>query len=206
MMQRNASKRPISFTDFEHGDDCPCCTHQHRRTFIKTLAVASAGILLPSEWVKAASSRERLIKMHNPHTGENLRTVFWTPDYGYIQPSMNQINTFFRDFRQNKVVPIDIDLLNILHYVQSNIGQSRTLELHSGYRSPATNNMLASRSNNVGKKSYHMRAQAADISVKGIGSRELKSIAKRLNAGGIGLYRGSSFIHVDSGPVREWYY
>lgn len=205
-MTQSHEHHPVTHADFEHGSECPCCSRSHRRTFIKTLSVASAGIMLPSEWVKAATTRERMIKMHNPHTGENLRAIYWAPEFGYIQPAMNQINKFFRDFRENKIVPIDIDLLNILNYIQVNVGQRRTLELHSGYRSPTTNRKLASRSNNVGKRSYHMRAQAADISVKGLSSRELKTIAKRINGGGIGQYRGSNFIHVDSGPVREWYY
>ncbi len=66
--------------------------------------------------------------------------------------------------------------------------------------------MLARRSKNVGKQSYHMKAQAADISIQGYTSRQLRAMAQRLNAGGIGIYRGSNFIHVDSGPIRTWYY
>ena len=140
------------------------------------------------------------------YTGESIRAVFWTPEYGYIQPAMDEISRFFRDFRQNQIVSVDIDLLNILHYMQSNVGNSSTIELHSGYRSPATNSMLARRSKNVGKQSYHMKAQAADISIQGYTSRQLRAMAQRLNAGGIGIYRGSNFIHVDSGPIRTWYY
>ena len=98
------------------------------------------------DWARAATSRERMIKMFNPHTGENIRAVFWAPEYGYIQPAMEEISRFFRDFRQNQIVTVDIDLLNILHYMQSNVGNNATIELHSGYRSPATNSMLARRS------------------------------------------------------------
>lgn len=197
---------PVKIEDFEHGHNCPCCTRSHRRTFVKTLSLGAAGLILPAQWVKAATSRERIIKMSNPHTGENIRTVFWTPDYGYIQPAMDQISWFFRDFRQNEKLAVDIDLLNILHYMQVNVGNSRTMKLHSGYRSPKTNAMLASRSRNVGKRSYHMKAQAADISIQGFNSRQLRTMATALNAGGVGVYRGSNFIHVDSGPVRTWYY
>lgn len=204
MTHSHEPHRPVTGADFEHGADCPCCSR--RRTFVKSLSLATAGLILPSEWAKAAVSRDRMLKMHNPHTGEDLRTIFWTPEYGYIQPAMNQINKFFRDFRENKIVPIDIDLLNILHYMQANIGRNRTIELHSGYRTPRTNRMLARKSNNVGKRSFHMRAQAADIAVHGYNSHELKAIAKRINGGGIGRYRGANYIHVDSGPVREWNY
>lgn len=205
-MKHDHLDRPVTIEDFAHGEDCPCCSRNHRRVFLKTAITATAGLLLPTEWAKAASSRERMIKMYNPHTAESLRTVYWTPDYGYIQPSIDEVSRFFRDFRQDSIKPVDIDLLNILHYMQSNVGINRTIELNSGYRSPATNRMLARRSKNVGKNSYHMKAMAADIAIKGFNSRQLKAIAMNLNAGGVGIYRGANFIHVDSGPIRQWYY
>lgn len=205
-MSHSSSYRPVTTADFAHPEDCPCCTRQSRRVFVKTAMMATAGLLLPAQWAKAASSRERMISMYNPHTAETIRTVYWAPDYGYIQPSIDEISRFFRDFRQESVHLVDIDLLNILHYIQSNVGHNQVIQLNSGYRSPATNQMLARRSRNVGKNSYHLKAMAADIAIKGYNSRQLKTIAQRLNAGGIGQYRGSNFIHVDSGPVRQWVY
>lgn len=206
MKHNHTHDRPVTIEDFAHGEDCPCCIRNDRRVFLKATALATAGLLLPTEWAKAASRRERMIKMYNPHTAESLRTVYWTPDYGYIQPSIDEVSRFFRDFRQESIKPVDIDLLNILNYIQANVGMNRTIELNSGYRSPATNRMLARRSKNVGKNSYHMKAMAADIAIKGYNSRQLKAIAMNLNAGGVGIYRGANFIHVDSGPIRQWYY
>ncbi len=195
----------LSTEDFAH-DECPCCASSARRTFIKTAFLTTAGLLLPVEWAKAASGRERMIKMYNPHTAETLRSVYWTPDFGYIQPSIDEISRFFRDFRQDVVKTVNIDLLNILHYIQSNVGSNKVIQLNSGYRSPKTNQMLASRSRNVAKHSYHMKAMAADIAIKGYNSRQLQRIALNLNAGGVGIYRGGNYIHVDSGPVRQWHY
>lgn len=196
--------QPVNIEDFAHEADCPCCSR--RRIFLKAAAIATAGILLPSEWAKAAARQERMLKMHNPNTGENLRSVYWTPDYGYIQPSIDEISKFFRDFRQHTIKPVDIDLLNILHYIQRNVGMNRTIELNSGYRSPNTNRLLSEHSRNVAKNSYHMKGMAADISIKGYNSRQLRAIALRLKGGGVGVYRGSNFVHVDSGPVRNWKY
>lgn len=101
------------------------------------------------------------------------------------------------------VKEVDVHLLNILHYIQTNTN-NRELELLSGYRSPTTNAMLRSKSKNVGKNSYHMKAMAADISVKGYSGRQLAGIARQLQGGGIGT--GSTFVHVDSANVREWKY
>lgn len=195
---------PVTIEDFEHEENCPCCTR--RRTFLKLGVLSTAGILLPTEWAKAAAMRERMLVMHNPHTGENLRTVFWTPDYGYIQPSIDEISTFFRDFRQNTIKPVDIDLLNILNYMQTNVGMNHTIQLNSGYRSPATNNMLSRHSRSVAKHSYHMKAMAADIAISGYSSSQLKRLAVNLHGGGVGTYRGANFIHVDCGPIRYWRY
>lgn len=186
----------------EHGDDCPCCSG--RRQFFKTTLMATMGIMLPQQWLQAATRNARTLRFRNPNTGENMTAVYWTPDYGYIQPSLDEINLFFRDFRQDKVMPVNIDLLNILHYIQSNVGQNKELILRSGYRSPKTNTALRNRSSNVAKNSYHLKAQAADIAVKGVSGRQLALIARQLRAGGIGT--GNEFIHVDSGPVREWKY
>ena len=204
--KEKALDHAVTIEEFAHGEECPCCRRSHRRIFLKTAAIATAGVMLPREWANAASRRERMLKMHNPHTGENLRSVYWTPDYGYIQPSIDEISKFFRDFRQHTIKPVDIDLLNILHYMQLNVGMNRTIELNSGYRSPATNRMLSRHSKNVATNSYHMKAMAADISIKGYNSRQLRNIATRLKGGGVGAYRGANFIHVDSGPIRHWHY
>jgi len=46
--------------------------------------------------------------------------------------------------------------------------------------------------------------KAADINIKGASLRELHNIALNLNAGGVGYYPKSDFIHLDVGPIRNW--
>lgn len=74
----------------------------------------------------------------------------------------------------------------------------------SGYRSPATNEALRSQSSGVAKKSYHMLGKAIDFRIDGVDLKELRDVAKSLNAGGVGYYARSNFIHIDTGPVRSW--
>jgi uncharacterized protein YcbK (DUF882 family) len=68
--------------------------------------------------------------------------------------------------------------------------------ISSAYRHPAYNKKIGGKSN-----SYHLRAMAADITVKSKTPRQLKAIVeklieqKKLKFGGIGLYPG--FLHVD---------
>ena len=74
----------------------------------------------------------------------------------------------------------------------------------SGYRSPATNAMLAARSGGVGKRSFHMRGMAIDVSLPGHSVADLRRAALALRAGGVGYYPRSGFVHVDVGRVRSW--
>jgi uncharacterized protein YcbK (DUF882 family) len=32
----------------------------------------------------------------------------------------------------------------------------------------------------------------------------LRNVALSLRAGGVGYYRSSNFVHVDTGPIRTW--
>lgn len=190
----------------KHQDGCPCCTNPHRRRFLVKTGVSTAGLILGPELALAARKKDRLLMMTNPHTGEKLRTIYWTPNEGYIRESLASVSHFMRDFRRNQVKAIDPALLDIIHAISLNIGTHRHFEVMSGYRSPKTNRMLARRSKNVAKKSYHMRAKAMDFQVKSISSRNLRRIALALKAGGVGYYPGARYIHVDTGSVRTWTY
>ncbi len=189
-----------------HQEGCPCCVHSHRRRFLMKASVATAGLILGPELARAAAKRDRLLMMTNPHTGEKIRTIYWTPTEGYIRESLASVSHFMRDFRQNQVRAIDPALLDIVYAISMNIGTRRPFEVMSGYRSPKTNRMLRRRSRNVAKKSYHMRAKAMDFQVKNVSARTLRRIALSLRKGGVGYYPGARYIHVDTGTVRQWVY
>jgi uncharacterized protein YcbK (DUF882 family) len=71
----------------------------------------------------------------------------------------------------------------------------------SAYRSPKHN-----RSVGGAKRSYHMRCQALDFGVKGVSPHRLIKYVATIHKGGLGLYDRSSFIHIDTGPVRRWHW
>lgn len=190
----------------KHPEGCPCCANAHRRQFLKKAGLSTAGLILGPELALAARKKDRLLMMTNPHTGEKIRTIYWTPSDGYIRESLASVSHFMRDFRQNQSKAIDPALLDIIHAISLNIGTHRKFEVMSGYRSPKTNRMLARRSKNVAKKSYHMRAKAMDFQVQNVSSQSLRRIALALKAGGVGYYPGSRYIHVDTGKFRTWTY
>ena len=74
----------------------------------------------------------------------------------------------------------------------------------SGYRSPATNEMLNKHSSGVAKRSYHMLGQAIDVRLPSFDSRKLQKAAVAMKAGGVGYYSSSNFVHLDTGRVRYW--
>ena len=94
-----------------------------------------------------------------------------------------------------------LDLLGDLYEVHGSRGEFQVI---SGYRSPATNDMLRSRSNGVAKKSLHMQGKAIDIRLTGVATSDLRDSALQLARGGVGYYSRSDFIHVDTGRVRRW--
>jgi uncharacterized protein YcbK (DUF882 family) len=79
------------------------------------------------------------------------------------------------------------------------------IEILSGYRTKETNDALReSGTTNAAEHSQHIEANALDLRVPGVPAAELRDAALSLGAGGVGYYPKSQFIHVDTGPVREW--
>jgi uncharacterized protein YcbK (DUF882 family) len=74
----------------------------------------------------------------------------------------------------------------------------------SAYRSPETNEMLRKRSSGVAKNSYHVRGQAIDVRLADVSTDKLRDVALNLKRGGVGYYKNSDFVHVDTGPIRRW--
>jgi uncharacterized protein YcbK (DUF882 family) len=64
--------------------------------------------------------------------------------------------------------------------------------------------MLRKKGHEVARDSQHTHGNAVDFRIPGIDVRTLESWARSLRLGGVGLYLGSGFIHVDTGRVRYW--
>jgi len=134
---------------------------------------------------------------------EALSAVFWR-DGRYDPPALAAIDYHLRDFRTGDIKPIDVRLLDLLHELNQRLGNDHALHVISGYRCPATNAMLARRSNQVAKNSFHVKGMAIDIRVPAYRLADLRDAALELWSGGVGYYPDSNFVHVDTGPVRAW--
>lgn len=176
-----------------------------RRVFLTGLGAAAlaAGIGIPSGEARALQPAARRIGLKSIHTGEAVDVVF--QEHGEFDPrALNEINNVLRDHRTGEVIEMDPALLVLMTDLRAAMESNASFNIISGYRSPKTNAMLASKSSGVAKKSYHMRGMAIDCNLPGRDLIKLHRAARAAKAGGVGLYRGSGFVHVDTGRVRYW--
>lgn len=143
------------------------------------------------------------VNLKQAHTGETFSGVYRVGNQ-YLPEAFEKLNYFLRDFRAAQVFPMDPRVVDIISAVQSRTGTRRPLEVLSGYRCPKTNRMLREASGGVARNSFHMYGQAVDFRMEGYSTSRLRQIAMNMRAGGVGYYRRSDFIHVDTGKVRHW--
>jgi uncharacterized protein YcbK (DUF882 family) len=173
-----------------------------RRKFLK-LGMLAAALPLPAYASQGLSVAERRLGFNNLHTGETLDLPYWI-EGNYVPETLAEINHVLRDFRTGQVAAIDTGLLDLLHRVNAALGVSQPFQVISGYRSPASNQMLSSHSSGVAKHSLHMEGKAIDIRLPGIPLADLRRAGLMLKGGGVGYYPGSNFVHLDVGRIRTW--
>ncbi len=175
-----------------------------RRSFLRQISGITAGLAVSSTALaKVQPLPEKTLKLQNLHTGESLKTTFYQGGQ-FLPESLNGINFLLRDHRNNQIGEMDPGLLTLLHDLQGALGTTDPFHVISGYRSPETNAMLSQKSSKVAKKSLHMQGKAIDIRLPGIDIKHLHQAALSLQGGGVGLYTGSDFVHLDVGRVRRW--
>ena len=175
-----------------------------RRQFASALA-ASVPMIAASRRVFAASTAvgPRALTFVHTHTGERLALEYFSGGE-YLPDALSTVNHFLRDFRTGDVHPIDPELLDLLHHMTTKTGTSTPFQVISGYRSPATNEMLRQHSEGVAAGSLHMKGQAIDVRLEDVPLPKLRAAALAVGRGGVGFYPVSNFVHVDTGRVRVW--
>jgi len=150
-----------------------------------------------------AADGQRQLDFYHTHTGKSLSIVYYDGK-NYEPAALEQINNFLADFRNGAVHSIDPATLDILFKLRSRFGGKGTFEIISAYRSPETNAMLRKIGRKVASRSLHMKGKAIDVRLRGVNTALLRDAALKLRLGGVGYYRESDFVHVDSGRVRTW--
>lgn len=117
-------------------------------------------------------------------------------------------NFTLEEFNCNDGTPVPVELYDNVQLLAKQLQVIRDeikqpLKILSGYRSPAWNKKVGGK-----PKSYHMKAMAADLTVKDMRPADLRKVIlrlireKKIIDGGVGAYPG--FTHYDVGPSRRW--
>lgn len=173
-----------------------------------SLAILAIGTILSLFGVTAnANAETRSLKLYYVHTGEKAEIIF-KRDGRYDQAGLKRLNVFLRDWRRNEPTNMDPRLFDLIWSVYRTSGSREYINVVSAYRSPATNNMLRTRSANSGvaKNSQHTLGHAMDFYLPDVNLAKLRAIGLKHQVGGVGYYptSGSPFVHMDVGSVRHW--
>lgn len=193
----------LSVTDSDVYKERGAGTVVSRRTFLKSSLVGTAALLGVSARAQSAPAAERRLQFYNTHTGEQLAATYWA-DGQYLDSEIGAIDRLLRDHRSGDVFAIDRRLFDVLYALQQRTGVRGTYEVISGYRSPATNDLLRRASSGVAKDSLHTHGRAIDVRLTGLALADLRRAALDLCAGGVGYYPSSNFVHLDTGRARSW--
>jgi uncharacterized protein YcbK (DUF882 family) len=148
------------------------------------------------------------LSFYNTHTHESVTIPHrrLTPVSAHALDGLSRV---MRDHRSGKAHPVSPQLVNLLGEIQHEIlrrhpNQKVVFHIISGFRAPETNARMRASGGGQAKKSRHMFGDAMDIRVPGVSTSELRDIAYCLKRGGVGMYKGSDFVHVDVWNVRTW--
>ncbi|MFM1886435.1 MAG: hypothetical protein RL026_1592 [Pseudomonadota bacterium] len=165
------------------------------------LAGASSPVLAARPL--SAQPVTRHLELVSLHTGEAWAAAYRRAGV-LVGEALHGFQRVLRDHRTGDVHPMDARLYDLLADLAELAGTDARFQIISGYRSPHSNAALASRSSGVATRSLHMQGQAVDIRLPGVDTRRVAELARGLARGGVGYYRSSDFVHVDTGRVRSW--
>jgi uncharacterized protein YcbK (DUF882 family) len=141
------------------------------------------------------------LNLYNQHTRETFSGQYRNAD-GPMPEAMEDLSVFLRDFHCDEQIGIDVGVLDFLSHVMQAVGQPRATIL-SAYRTPETNDKLRQEGFAAAENSQHLYGRALDVHF-GEKLAEAMRAARAMERGGVGWYPHSSFMHIDTGPVRNW--
>jgi uncharacterized protein YcbK (DUF882 family) len=166
--------------------------------------LASIGLLATiTQLIDAHALDAKRLSFYHTHTNERLDVVYYE-NGAYVDSALDEINLFLGDFRTGDTTVMDTGLLDLIYDVRVAVGSQGTYEVISAYRSPETNEMLRARGSGVARNSQHVLGTAIDVRLDDVPIEALRDAALALQRGGVGFYKQSDFVHIDTGRVRRW--
>lgn len=158
-----------------------------------TLALAQQPQSTAADW----------LELHNTHTNETLKVTFRNAS-GFIPEALDQLEKILGDHRSGEHHPMDPQLYVLLADLAAAADAAPRYEIISAYRASETNEKLRSNGGGQAKNSQHIQGKAIDVRLKGVTTARLRDLAMNLKKGGVGYYKKSDFVHVDTARVRYW--
>lgn len=155
--------------------------------------------------VPGTEPETRVISFRHHWTREQLEVTYKIGGI-YQSEAMAQIDHFMRDWRCKRSTQMDPRLIDLLYDITQDLGSKGPIRLVSAYRSEGYNASLLRAGRTVDPDSQHTQGHAVDIFFPGIRGETVRQAAIKRGVGGVGYYpfSGPQFIHVDTGPVRQW--
>lgn len=168
--------------------------------FFSAILIATPCLSNPAQTpLKRGDGR---LSISNYHENEYLEVVYKEGGRA-LTAGLKEIERIFRSRGDGGSHHIDMRLIELIDAIEDHFGAD-SVELISGYRSPAYNRALKLEGRGVASESLHTQGLAADIHIDEVTEEELFEFASSLKAGGVGIYPRFNFVHVDVGPVRSW--
>ena len=130
--------------------------------------------------------------------------TFRDPRGAFIADALEKLNAILGDHRSHEQTTMDPQLFVLLADLATAAGVEPHYEIISGYRSAGTNETLRTHGGGQAKNSQHIQGKAIDVRLKGVATATLRDRARELQRGGVGYYRKSDFVHLDTARVRYW--
>jgi len=143
----------------------------------------------------------RRLRLANANTGETFEGTYRNDD-GPIDRVIEELCVFLRDHHSGEQTLMDVGVIDFLADLLDAVGQTSATIL-SAYRTAETNAMLARTTFGVAEHSQHILGHALDLRLDSKLSAAMNA-ARAMQRGGVGWYPHSGFIHIDTGPVRNW--
>jgi uncharacterized protein YcbK (DUF882 family) len=167
----------------------------------RDLLLATGVLILLRNTAFALPTGGRRLMLKNAHTGETFNGPY-RDAAGPLPGAVSDLAVFLRDFHVDKSGPVDIGMLDFLADVMAatSLGSATVL---SAFRTRETNDRLRATNFGVAEQSMHLFGRGIDVTFdKHLGGAQQAALTMR--RGGVGWYPRSNFIHLDSGPTRNW--
>jgi uncharacterized protein YcbK (DUF882 family) len=169
-------------------------TYQPKKDRERALKSTKHGAVL-----KPGTKPKKLVNLYNQHTKDWLAV-----DVDLVEPpSPVMVSMLLRDHFTNMATKMEPKLLGVVVSAAKEF-KSDLVNVVSGFRHPKYNLMLRKKGRQVARDSQHTHGNAVDFAIPTCSTKQLEKWAKDQKIGGVGVYVDSGFIHMDTGPIREW--